>query len=72
MDGIVEIAPTPAARLACFKAYDVRGRVPDELNVELAFRLGVAYAERFRPARVALGRDVRLSSEELLRALAKA
>jgi len=71
MDGIVELAPTPAARLACFKAYDVRGRVPDELNPELAYRLGVAYAERFQPARVALGRDVRLTSEPLLRALAQ-
>jgi phosphomannomutase len=71
MDGIVEFAPTPAARLACFKAYDVRGRVPDELNPELAYRLGVAYAERFQPARVALGRDVRLTSESLLCALAQ-
>ena len=71
MDGIVEIAPKPAAGLACFKAYDVRGRVPDELNIDLAYRLGVAYAERFRPARVALGRDVRLTSEALLRALAQ-
>ncbi len=58
------------SRIACFKAYDLRGRIPDELNATLAYRLGVAYAERFRPSRIAVGRDVRLSSPELLQALA--
>ncbi len=57
-------------RLPCFKAYDIRGRVPDELNADIAYRLGLAYAERFAPQRVALGRDVRLSSPDLLNALA--
>ncbi|MBA4286465.1 MAG: phosphomannomutase, partial [Xanthomonadaceae bacterium] len=57
-------------RLPCFKAYDIRGRVPDELNVDVAYRLGLAYAAAFKPKRVALGRDVRLSSGELLNALA--
>lgn len=56
--------------LPCFKAYDIRGRVPDELNVDIAYRLGLAYADAFAPKRVALGRDVRLSSLELLNALA--
>jgi phosphomannomutase/phosphomannomutase/phosphoglucomutase len=56
--------------LPCFKAYDIRGRVPEELNADLAFRLGGAYAQRFSPQRVALGRDVRHSSPELLNALA--
>ena len=56
--------------LPCFKAYDIRGRVPDELNEDIAFRLGVTYAERFAPKRIALGRDVRLSSSGLLNALA--
>lgn len=56
--------------LPCFKAYDIRGRVPDELNVDVAYRLGIAYAEAFKPKRVALGRDVRLSSAGLLNALA--
>ncbi len=59
-----------APTLAAFKAYDIRGRVPDELNADIAYRLGLAYAERFRPQRVALGRDVRHSSEPLLHALA--
>lgn len=58
------------ASLPCFKAYDIRGRVPDELNPDLAYRLGLAYADAFQPKRVALGRDVRLSSAELLNALA--
>lgn len=56
--------------LACFKAYDIRGRVPDELNPDIAYRLGVAYAQQFGPRRVALGRDVRHSSLSLLQALA--
>lgn len=58
------------SRLACFKAYDIRGRVPDELNPDIAYRLGVAYAQQFNPRRVALGRDVRHSSLPLLHALA--
>lgn len=57
-------------RLASFKAYDIRGRVPDELNVGLAYKIGLAFAQKFRPARVALGRDVRHSSLSLLNALA--
>ena len=56
--------------LSCFKAYDISGRVPQELNGDIAFRLGTAYAARFEPKRVALGRDVRHSSPELLNALA--
>ena len=62
--------PPAAARLNCFKAYDIRGRVPDELNADIAYRLGHAYAERFGPRAVALGRDVRHSSQPLLEALA--
>ena len=48
--------------LSCFKAYDVRGRVPGELNEGLAYRIGRAYAAFLSPARVAVGRDVRFSS----------
>lgn len=47
---------------AAFKAYDIRGRVPDELDEDAARRIGRAYAEQFTPQRVVLGRDVRLSS----------
>jgi phosphomannomutase/phosphomannomutase/phosphoglucomutase len=59
-----------SARLPCFKAYDIRGRVPDELNEDIAYRLGLAFAARFSPRRVALGRDIRRSSESLLNAMA--
>lgn len=55
--------------LACFKAYDVRGRTPDELNEDIAYRIGRAYAEFLKPANVIVGKDVRLSSEMLCHAL---
>lgn len=57
-------------QLPAFKAYDIRGRVPEELDAGMAWRLGLAYAELFQPRRVALGRDCRDSSELLLQALA--
>ena len=57
-------------RLSCFKAYDVRGRVPDELNENLAAGIGRAYAAHLSPGRVAIGHDIRLSSPALSRALA--
>lgn len=60
-----------AERLSSFKAYDVRGVVPDELNEDLAYRIGRAYAEAFGPEKVAVGRDVRPSSEALAAALAR-
>jgi len=53
----------------CFKAYDVRGRVPGELNPESVYRIGRAYAEWLRPKRVAVGRDIRHSSRALTEAL---
>ncbi len=56
--------------LSCFKAYDIRGRVPEELDAKLAYNLGRAYAALLTPARVALGRDVRSSSLPLAGALA--
>jgi phosphomannomutase/phosphomannomutase/phosphoglucomutase len=57
--------------LACFKAYDIRGRIPDELNVELCYRIGRAYAELLQPRTLAVGRDVRQTSGEFCRALAE-
>ena len=54
---------------ACFKAYDIRGRVPDELNPELARKIGRAFAAVFHPRKVAVGHDIRLSSPELTDAL---
>ena len=56
--------------LACFKAYDVRGRIPDELNNNLAYRIGRAYADVVKPATVVVGHDIRLTSAALCTALA--
>ena len=53
----------------CFKAYDIRGRIPGQLNEAIAHRIGRAYAEFLRPTRVAVGHDVRLFSSALSRAL---
>ena len=55
----------------CFKAYDARGKVPDDLNADIAYRVGRAYAEFIKPKQVAVGRDVRLSSDEMFDALTK-
>jgi phosphomannomutase len=55
--------------LASFKAYDVRGRIPDELNADLVRKIGRAYATFLRPKRVVVGYDVRPSSPELAGAL---
>ena len=55
--------------ITCFKAYDIRGRVPDQLNEEIAYRIGRAYAEFLNPATVVVGFDIRLSSESLCTAL---
>jgi phosphomannomutase len=55
--------------LPCFKAYDVRGRVPQELDEDLAYRIGLAFAALLSPSRVAVGRDIRSSSLPLATAL---
>ncbi len=55
--------------LKAFKAYDVRGRIPDEINTDLARRIGHAYAAFVQPKKVIVGRDIRHSSEELVQAL---
>jgi len=54
-----------------FKAYDIRGRIPDELNEEIAFKIGRAYATLLKPKKVCIGRDVRISSLSLVTALAE-
>ncbi len=56
---------TSGGHLACFKAYDIRGRVGDEIDRDLVFRIGRAYAEFLRPRRIAVGHDIRLTSPEL-------
>ena len=55
--------------LACFKAYDLRGRIPDELNPDIAYSVGRAYAEFLEPRKVVVGQDIRLSSPEICNAV---
>jgi phosphomannomutase len=62
------VAAPDLARI--FKAYDVRGVVPDELDPELVRRIGAAFAEWTGAAEILLARDCRLSSPELAEALA--
>ncbi len=57
--------------ITCFKAYDVRGRVPDQLNEDIARRIGRAYAEVIGPRQVVVGHDIRLSSEAIKAALSE-
>ena len=57
--------------LSCFKAYDVRGRVPDELNEDIAFKIGQAFATFLKARRVVVGYDIRLSSPSLKAALSR-
>jgi phosphomannomutase len=57
--------------IACFKAYDIRGRVPDELNEDIAYRIGRAFAKFLNADKVVVGRDIRLSSPSLSKALIK-
>lgn len=58
-----------------FKAYDYRARIPGELNEDVAYRIGRAYAEFLRSGfgklRIVVGRDIRLSSESLCAALTR-
>ncbi len=52
-----------------FKAYDVRGIYPAELDEEGAYAIGRAYVEQFEPRRIAVGHDMRLSSPAMAEAL---
>jgi len=62
-------------KLTCFKAYDVRGRIPDELNEDIVYRIGRAYAQflesKLKPKQVVVGYDIRLTSLDMSRALIK-
>ncbi|MBV9344092.1 MAG: phosphomannomutase [Gammaproteobacteria bacterium] len=57
------------SRLDSFKAYDIRGRIPDEINESLAYDVGRAFAGFVKPKRVCVGYDIRLSSPQLSSAL---
>ncbi|WJY14590.1 phosphomannomutase CpsG [Pectobacteriaceae bacterium CE90] len=59
------------SKLTCFKAYDIRGELGQELNEDIAYRIGRAYGEFLKSKTVVVGGDVRLSSESLKLALAE-
>jgi phosphomannomutase len=58
-------------KMSCFKAYDIRGRIPDQLNVDVAYRIGRAFAQFLKPQKVVVGRDVRPTSPALCEALCR-
>lgn len=57
--------------ISCFKAYDIRGRVPDQLNEDIAYRIGRAFVEFLNPKTVVVGYDIRLTSATLCDALTR-
>jgi phosphomannomutase len=54
-----------------FKAYDVRGIYPTDLDEEGAYAIGRAYVEEFQPREIAVGRDMRISSPAMAAALVR-
>ena len=54
-----------------FKAYDIRGRYPDEVNEEIAFKVGSCFVRLLKAKRVVIGYDMRLSSPTLADAFAE-
>lgn len=59
------------AGLSCFKSYDIRGRVGEDLDAGIAYRIGRAFVQVMRPGSVVLGRDIRDSSPMLQDAIAR-
>ena len=59
------------SKIPGFKAYDIRGKVPSELNEELAYKVGRAFAKQQNAKKVVIGRDVRESSPGIAKSLAK-
>ncbi len=59
----------PMDRISAFKAYDIRGKVPSELNTEIAYKIGRAYTKLVNAKKIVIGHDARKSSESLSQAL---
>ncbi len=55
--------------MGIFKAYDVRGIYPEQLNEEIAYKIGRAFVEFLKCKNVVIGRDMRLSSDSLFKAI---
>ncbi len=58
-------------KIKAFKAYDIRGKVPSELNIEMAYKIGLAYAAYLKARTIVIGYDIRESSETLAGSLRK-
>ena len=58
-------------QINCFKAYDIRGQIPNELNADIAYRIGNATVKFLDANRVVVGRDIRQSSEEFMQAVSR-
>src|SRR3990172_13313990 len=56
-------------RLSSFKAYDIRGKVPSELNGDLAYKIGRTYPVLVNAQKIIIGHDISKSSEEISAAL---
>lgn len=52
-------------KLTCFKAYDIRGQLGNELNADIVYRIGRAFGQFLKPKTIVVGGDVRLTSKEL-------
>ena len=63
--------PDQISELACFKAYDVRGKIPTELNESIAFLIGLAVAEYLEASAIVIGYDVRHSSPSIVESLSR-
>jgi phosphomannomutase len=59
------------SQIDAFKAYDIRGRIPAQINADICYRIGNATAEFLDAERVVVGRDMRLTSDEFADAVAK-
>ena len=57
------------AKISGFKAYDIRGKVPGELNTDLAYKVGRAYSKLVGAKKIVVGYDIRKSSADLSGAL---
>jgi len=55
--------------LRCFTAYDVRGRIPEDFDAQIALRIALAFARHCRVSKMVIGRDMRLTSPELAKTI---
>lgn len=57
--------------MSIFKAYDIRGIYPHAIDEDIVYKIGRAYVLKFKPKKVTVGRDMRISSPKLFEALKK-